>query len=168
MCTDIDPKILWFRSIGTMYVLGILAWMFLWIASNDGVYAQHSSLLSFQCVYAGVVMGIWMIVMAFPKDNTVPVIRILIVIFFGAIATILANVLFAIWSLDLLMTKCQNPDAYGCVYVQICKSEQAYLISAIVFVIYLSIVDIIAIYASLRVLGKSYPSVGQQLKLASE
>lgn len=167
MCTNTSPTLLWFRALGSMYVLGALALMFLWIASNDGLYAQHSQILSIQFIYSGIVMGIWMSVMSY-EGNTVKTSGLMIAVLLGGIATIIANVLFAIWALDILSSKCQDPSAYGCVYEKICQTEQAYLIAAIVFVAYLTIVDILVVVMSYLVLGKAYPSVAQQVKHASE
>lgn len=167
MCTNTPSTLLWFRAIGTMYVLGTLALMFLWIASNDGIYAQHSQILSIQFIYSGIIMGIWMSVMSY-EENTVKTTKLMISILLGGLAAMIANVLFAIWALDILSSKCQDPSAYGCVYEKICQTEQAYLIAAIVFVAYLTIVDILVIIMSYLVLGKTYPSVTQQVKYASE
>lgn len=150
-----------------MYVLGVLAWMVLWIASNGGLYSVHAPLLALQFCFAGIIIGIWMSVIRLP-DDTARSSSLLIAVLIGAIATLVGNVLFGIWTLDMLNTKCQNPAAYGCAYVQICQTEQSYMITAIVFVAYLTAVDLIAIVASLVVLGKAYPSVSTQVKLAED
>jgi hypothetical protein len=167
MCTNTQPTLLWFRSIGVLYFLGVLGWMILWIASNDGIYSIHAPLLSIQFLYAGFILGIWTAVIRYP-DDTIPTRSLMIAVFMGALITLGTNVLFGIWAWDLLNAKCQNPAAYGCVYVQICQTEQAYLITAVVFVGYFIIVDAIAIAASLLVLGKSYPSVSRQIKMAED
>ena len=167
MCTNTPPTITWFRAIGSLYVINTLAWMMLWIASNDGFYAIHSPLTALQFLFAGIVIGIWMSVLAYPT-NTVATNRLMIAIFIGALATLISNIAFAFWALDTLVTKCQDPPTYGCVYIQICANEQAYVITASVIIGILAIVDIIATVMCFLVLGVAYPSVTKQLRLASD
>jgi hypothetical protein len=150
-----------------MYVIGALVLMLLWIASNDGLYAHYTPLLSIQFIYSGWILGIWISVMTYEKD-TAATTGLKISILLGGLATLIANVLFGIWALDIVVTKCQNPSQYGCFYEEVCQNEKGYVITSIVVVVYLTIVDILAIIMSYLLLGKEYPSIGYQYKLSSE
>lgn len=135
--------------------------MLLWIASNDGLYAHSSSLLTIQFIYSGIIIGLWMAVISLP--NTVKTIILNASLFFGAIATLIANLLFAIWAFDIVSSKCKDPAAFGQFYVDLC-TEMSYVIVEIAFVIYFTIVDVIAVAATVIILGKAYPSLEKQVE----